>query len=102
MLTAHRCHGHRIWDGVTYLDLPDGEGGTVRVPSDFRFAQGLRRDHAEAIQGRPELARPLWDLGMWGADADDLDAAVEALLARHPQAGDGDDPTTSRTSAASR
>lgn len=81
MFSSHRCHEHRLWDGETYVDLPDGEGGTVRVPDEFRFAQGLRRDHAETLAGRQYLAPRLHAMALWGAPTDDLDAAIDALLA---------------------
>lgn len=80
-MTWHRCREHRLWDGTSYLDLPDGEGGTVRVPAEYRFAQGLRHDHSAALGGRPDLAAALYDMALWAADEEDLDAAVEALLA---------------------
>ena len=98
MLTAHRCHEHRLWDGETYLDV-DG----ARIPDEFRFPQGLRKDHSAALATRPDLAPRLWHLGLWGASEEDLDAAVEALLTEDAQAQAGaGDPTTALTSPASR
>ena len=51
MLTTHRCHEHRLWNGETYLDV-----GGEKVPDEFRFPQGLR-DHSAALAKRPTAPR---------------------------------------------
>ena len=80
MTTSHRDHEHRLWDGTT-IDRTDTEGKPIQVRHEFRFQQGLSRDHAEALRDRRDLAARLRAMALWGAASEDLDAAVEALLA---------------------
>ena len=58
--------------------MPDGRDARVR--GEFRFQQGLRPDHAAALDGRQDLAGKLKRMALWGVPAEALDAAIEGLL----------------------
>lgn len=79
MSTPGRDSQHRLWDGTyTRIPMPDGRDANVR--GEFRFAQGLRPDHAAALDGRQDLAARLRTMALWGATPEALDAAIEGLL----------------------
>ena len=79
MTMPGRDQTHRLWDG-TYTRIPMPDGRDARVRGEFRFQQGLRPDHAAALDGRQDLAARLKALALWGATAEILDAAIEGLL----------------------
>ncbi len=79
MTMPGRDQTHRLWDG-TYTGVPMPDGRTARVRGEFRFQQGLRPDHAIALDGRQDLAARLKGMALWGVPAEALDAAIEGLL----------------------
>ena len=74
--------------------LPSGTTVTGRGPDGvehqiahvYRFAQGLRPDHAAALDARPDLCARLWREGIdpeihgFAVSAEELDAAIDAML----------------------
>ena len=79
MLSTARDNQHRLWDG-TYARIPMPDGRDASVRGELRFVQGLRPDHAAALDGRQDLAGKLRSMALWSATPEVLDAAIEGLL----------------------
>ena len=82
---VNRDNSHTLPSG-TFVDVtgPDGRRGSI--PHVYRFAQGLRPDHAAALDARPDLCARLWREGIdptihWLAVSEqELDAGIDAML----------------------
>lgn len=74
-----RDHAHELPSGTT-VEVTDPQGARHVVPRPFRFQQGLRPDLVAPLDARPDLCARLYGLGLWGVDADELDAAIAQLL----------------------
>lgn len=82
---------HRLPSGITLPAQVAPDGTKINAgPHEFRFAVGLRPDHAAALDARPDLCARLWREGIdpslhWFAvSAEELDAAIDAML-REPR-----------------
>jgi hypothetical protein len=64
----------------TTVEVTDLQGVKHVVQRPFRFQQGLRPDLVAPLDARPDLCARLYGLGLWGVDADELDAAIDELL----------------------
>lgn len=80
-MDADRDMAHRLPSGGTLPETVAPDGRKVAGRHEFRFAQGLRRDHAAALDARPDLCARLWGAGLWGVTPDELDEAICAMLA---------------------
>ncbi|WP_165359712.1 hypothetical protein [Lichenibacterium minor] len=76
---------HTLASGTSFEGTgPDGVKHVL--PHVFRFPQGLRPDHAAALDARPDLCARLWREGIdpevhWFAvSAEELDAGIDAML----------------------
>ena len=74
-----RDHVHELPSGTT-IEVTDPQGVRHTIARPFRFQQGLRPEDATALDARPDLCARLFDMHLWGVDADELDAAIAQLL----------------------
>ena len=75
-----RDHAHTLPSGET-VEGAGPDGVMHVVPRPFRFMQGLRPDLVPLLDARPDLCARLWRMALWAATPEDLDAAIEGLLA---------------------
>ena len=84
-----RDFSHTLSSGTNF-DTKGPDGKPVTLSHVYRFCQGLRPDHAAALDARPDLCARLWREGIdpeihWFAvTSEELDAGIDAML-REPR-----------------